>query len=256
MPVSISDFRANFKNELARASRFDVNIPVPLTLTPYITSARNLTYRCENAQLPGRTFATVEQHIGSNPTEKYPYLTTFNDIDLTFIVDGDMQEKVFFDAWLNFINPQYNYNFRYKGDYATTITVNQYDNQNQLSYSVNLYDAYPVSMNQLDLDWSNGDGLHKLVVTFAYTSWQNNSLQALGMQLLDAGIGSIVSSVGGLGGSAIAALGSGLNSLPNYIDTGVLNTGSQPGLSGTLIRNSATGELSTTNYDNGDNVIP
>jgi hypothetical protein len=209
MPGSISDFRASFTTDIAKPSKFDVNIPIPLSLIPYISSAKNLTYRCEAAQLPGRTFATVEQQIGSNPVEKYPHLTTFNDIDLTFIVDNDMSQKVFFDAWLNYINPQYNYNFRYKGDYATVITVNQYNSQNQITYSINLYDAYPVSINQLDLDWS-ADGYHKLVVTFAYTSWQNNSLQALGMELLDMGINTIVSAAGGLGGSAISGLGQGI----------------------------------------------
>ena len=61
----------------------------------------------------------------------------------------------------------------------------------QLTYSVNLYDAFPISMNQMDLDWS-GDGYHKLNITFAYTRWENNSLQALGMQLVDYGINAVV----------------------------------------------------------------
>ena len=43
----------------------------------------------------------------------------------------------------------------------------------------------------MDLDWA-GDGYHKLNVTFAYTYWQNNSLQALGMQLVDYGINAVV----------------------------------------------------------------
>lgn len=199
MAGSINDFKTTFTKDLARPNRFDVNIPVPLTLIPYVKNAKNLVYRCEHAQLPGRTLATTEQKIGSNPIEKYPYLTTYNDIDLTFIVDGDMNQKVFFDAWLNYINPTYNYNFRYKGDYTTVITVNQYDVNNQLSYSVNLFDAYPISMNQLDLDWSS-DGHHKLSVTFAYTKWENNSLQAYGMQLIDAGLAYGADLMGGLNG--------------------------------------------------------
>jgi len=117
---------------------------------------------------------------------------------------------------LNFINPNYNYNFRYKGDYVTTITVNQYNSQGELSYSVDLIDAYPVSMNQVDLDWS-ADGYVKLNVTFAYTEWKNNSLQALGMELVDAGLASISSMIGGLGGSGAGALGSAINSLPDAV---------------------------------------
>ena len=199
MAGNINDFRASFSQDVARVNRFDVAIPVPLTLTPYLSSARSLVYRCENAQLPGRTFSTMEQKT-YGPVEKYPYLSTYNDIDLTFIVDDDMSQKLFFDGWMNYINPQYNNNFRYKGDYSTIITVNQYDVTNALTYSVNLYDAYPISMNQMDVSWSD-EGFHKISVTFAYTYWQNNSLQSLGMELIDAGIGAISDAIGGLGGT-------------------------------------------------------
>jgi hypothetical protein len=216
MAGSISDFKASFQKDLARPNKFDVNIPVPLTLIPYVKNAKNLVYRCENANLPGRSLATTEQKIGSNPVEKYPYLTTYNDIQLTFMVDDDMNQKVFFDAWLNFINPTYNYNFRYKGDYSTAITINQYDVTNKISYSINLWDAYPVNVEQLDLDWA-ADGYHKLRVTFAYTYWQNNSLQAFGMQLVDAGLANVSDMIGGLGGNATGALGQDGNLLPNSL---------------------------------------
>lgn len=215
MAGSINEFKSSFTKDLARTNKFDVAIPVPLTLIPYVSSAKNLNYRCEAAQLPGRTFATLEQKT-YGPIEKMPYLNTYTDIDLTFIIDDDMNQKVFFDAWMNYINPLYNNNFRYKGDYSTVLTVNQYDVTNQLSYSVNLYDAYPVSVNQMDLDWSN-EAAHKLTVTFAYTYWQNNSLQALGMELVDAGINAVSSAIGGLNGSAVGYVQNQFNALPNKI---------------------------------------
>jgi hypothetical protein len=210
MAGTISEFKSSFSKDVARGNKFDVYIPMPPVLLPYFNSVRTLQFRCENAQLPGKTFATTEQKFGSNPIEKYPYATAFTDIDLTFIVDDDMQQKLLFDGWMNYISPVYNYNLRYKSDYTTAITVNQYNVQNELSYSVNLYDAYPIAMNQMDLDWSS-DGYHKLVVTFAYTNWQNNSLQDIGMQLLDAGIGGVanaLSSADLLGG--LQGFGSGL----------------------------------------------
>ena len=198
MAGNINEFKSSFTKDLARTNRFDVQIPIPLTLIPYVSSAKSLTYRCETAQLPGRTFATTEQKT-YGPIEKYPYLNTYGDLDLTFIVDDDMNQKVFFDAWMNYINPLYNNNMRYKGDYSTTIVINQYNVSNELTYSVNLIDAYPISINQMDLNWGD-DGYHKISVTFAYTYWQNNSLQALGMELVDVGINSVASALGGLNG--------------------------------------------------------
>jgi hypothetical protein len=40
MPSSLNDFRASFVKDLAKPNRFDVNIPVPLTLFPYRNTGR------------------------------------------------------------------------------------------------------------------------------------------------------------------------------------------------------------------------
>jgi hypothetical protein len=183
MAGSIAEFKASFNTDLARPNRFDVNIPIPIGLLPYRKIGRTLKMRCENAELPGRSISTTTMKI-YGVEEKFPYQTTYSDISLTFIVGDDMAEKKFFDAWLNWINPTINYNLKYKADYAIPLTVNQYDVKNELSYSVTMLDTFPIAVNQMDLDWSS-DGHHKLTVTFAYTSWRNNSLEALGMELLE-----------------------------------------------------------------------
>ena len=202
MAGSITNFISSFQNDLARPNRFDVNIPIPLTLIQYRNISQRLTFRCENANLPGRTISTTDQKI-YNIVEKFPNQTTYQDMDMTFIVGGDMAEKQFFDAWLELINPTTNFNFKYKGDYSTSITVNQYDINNNLTYTIELVDAYPIAVNQLDLDWSN-DGYHKLSVVFAYTYWKNNSLNNILQNALTAGIGGGISQLtkgNGLGGN-------------------------------------------------------
>ena len=147
------------------------SIPLPIKSfgEEIMDDSRTLMLRCENAQLPGRTFATTEQRT-YGPIEKHPYLVTYNDIDLTFILSDDMGTKKIFDDWLEYINPQRTNNFGYRQDYQTDLTVRQYSVSDEITYQATLYEAFPVSMNQLDLDWSN-DGYHKLTVTFAYTRW-------------------------------------------------------------------------------------
>lgn len=183
MAGSIAEFKSSFSKELARPSKFDVNIPIPLGLVPYLGTSRMLTMRCENAELPGRTIATTSMKI-YGVEEKFPYMSSYNDMSLTFIVSDDMKEKKFFDAWLNWINPNSSYNLKYKQDYSIALRINQYDVQNQVSYSVDLVDAYPIAVNGMDLNWS-ADGYHKLTVTFAYTSWRDNSLESLAMDFLE-----------------------------------------------------------------------
>lgn len=172
MPGNISEFINSFKTEVARPNRFTVEISIPNVLSSAYSSdqTRLLSLRCENAEMPGKTFMTHDQKI-YGPTEKYPYQHSYNDLNLTFIVGDDMFEKKFFDNWIESISSTATYNFRYKSDYATNIRISQYDLSNQKSYMAELRDAYPISVNQLDLDWSS-DGHHKLVVVFAYTYWE------------------------------------------------------------------------------------
>lgn len=171
MPT-IDELRSSLKKGLASPSRFDVLIPVTDSIEG-ITS-QVLSFRCESADLPGLTYATADLKMSSAPIEKYPYLVTFNEINLTFIVSDDMSEKKYFDRWLTSINPQFNnYDFDYKQNYARDITIRQYDIAGNVSYAVKLLEAFPTSMNQLDLEWST-EGYHKLAVTFAYTKWTNS----------------------------------------------------------------------------------
>ena len=194
---SLTNFINSFSSDIARTKQFDVTVPAPLPLLPYLGTARNLSFRCESTQLPSRTFATTEQKFGANPVEKHAYHSNYNDVDMTFIVSDDMKEKIFFDAWMEYINPTITFDFNYKSDYISTLTVNQYDVKNQLTYSINLIDAFPISVNQLDMDWSS-EGHHKLTIVFAYRYWQNNSIQQLGSSLLQDGISKIINTIGGL----------------------------------------------------------
>ena len=178
MAGTINEFMSSFKLDVARPSRFDVSIPVPLSLANVKTIARQLTYRCETAQLPGRSLETTVKKLGSAPVEYFPYHNNYQQAQMTFIVSDDMSEKIFFDTWMELINPTTTYNFEYKANYSTDITVTQYNLQNQPTYSCILQEAFPIDVNQLDLEWSSVDSYHRLAVVFVYKQWQNNSVAA------------------------------------------------------------------------------
>jgi len=185
MATSLRNFVSSFKTDLARPSRFDVSIPVPLSLAFYVANARNLSLRCESATIPGRMTETTVKKLGSAPIEKFPYHTNYEDVTLEFIVSGDMNEKIFFDSWMELINPTTDYNFQYKSNYAVDISINQYDLQDKLTYSAVMHEAFPIAVNQMDLNWSNTDSYHRISVVFAYKHWQNNTVSSLVKRLKD-----------------------------------------------------------------------
>lgn len=181
--ANIRNFVSSFKKELARPNRFEVFLYPPPELIPYYQGgAKQLSLRCEHAELPSRVLATADKKIGTVPVQKFPYLSTYNDTTMTFMVGGDMSEKLLFDAWLELINPSSNFNFKYKKSYTSQIVIRQFDLSGNLTYNIMLIDAFPIDVGQLDLDWSS-DGYHKLNVTFAYTYWTNTTLNNIGKNI-------------------------------------------------------------------------
>lgn len=173
---SISDFLSSFNKELARPHHFDVSVALPPALSDYKKSERVLSLRCESTELPGRSLMTTSMKI-YGVEEKFPYMSSYNDISLTFIVGDDMLEKKIFESWLNYIHPTATFNFKYKDDYARDMVITQYDLKKKMSYQVSLINAYPIAVNPLSLDWGS-DGYHKLNVTFVYDYWKSSEQKA------------------------------------------------------------------------------
>lgn len=197
---SISTFMSSFTKslELARPSRFYVEFNVPNAVLTRNANSRTkpiperLKLRCETAELPGKSFMTHDLKI-YGPTEKFPYQHQYNDLNFTFIVSGDMLEKEIFDDWMDYISPSFinpplltnspalrqfgtgTFDFKYRDEYVSSgVKIYQLDSSNEVKYTVTLEKAYPIAVNQLDLDWSS-DGHHKLNVTFAYSYWSKTA---------------------------------------------------------------------------------
>lgn len=173
MSFNISDIRNSIEaitagGGLARPCRYAVVISDPSGSG--IT--RNFTALINASELPGKGFAThTRQTYG--PARKIPYLTQYSDITMSIICTGNMAERTFFDAWQNKIcNVNSNY-FTYYDDYVAPINIYQLNEQGISTYSVQLEEAYPVTVlpQQLSYDASNQTMI--LQVVFAYHKWRN-----------------------------------------------------------------------------------
>lgn len=185
MAGSIEQFYGQISkyNDFARANRFDVSMSVPKGLTGKWSQAYmdSFSFLCESAELPGKNLATIDRRT-YGVSEKLPVQTVYQDITLTMICTDDkeygMWQKIFFEDWMQYIHPDDTYNFRYKNEYVVDFVIKQYsvlgDEQESTSnalYAVKIYEAYPINMNQLGLNWAE-DGFLRLSMTFAYTKWE------------------------------------------------------------------------------------
>ena len=176
---NINNFRSEvLARDLARPSKFEVRIYTPPILTAFSNQASVVSVFCDSANLPGMNIATRPYRI-YGPAYQRPITSDFggDGTTMVFNIDKDMMIKKFFDAWMqNIVNPK-TFNVNYSKTYTSNrIDIIQLDNNDRETYSVSLIDAFPRSMNLLDLNSSSTNQTHKLTVTFAYRKWiANNS---------------------------------------------------------------------------------
>jgi hypothetical protein len=136
-----------------------------------------LTFMCQEAELPGKSFnASDIRTYGS--FFQMPFVDVYANITLTFIVGRDMAERDFFDAWSYTIQDPETSDFNYVNEYGTTIDIYQLDefdtmDNSRFNYACRLYQAWPITIGQMKLAYSEQNSYHVLPITFTYRKWVN-----------------------------------------------------------------------------------
>lgn len=177
--LTMTDFYAiaGKEDDLAKSARFLVTINPPVKVTNTFPSGyafSDLTFLCESAELPGRgLIASDIRYYG--PSYKIPYQSQYEDTNMTFLVRDRWNERRFFDNWMELINPQNSFDFAYRNDYISTVTVFAMSdlkkgNKGQERYSWRLFEAYPILISGQQVTWAD-DNFHRLTVTFTFKKW-------------------------------------------------------------------------------------
>jgi hypothetical protein len=179
--LTMNDFRAISDNygSLVKTCRFAVRISTPnlLQTQGYAAFCNDFTYLCEIAELPGRGFMNIDiRYYG--PNHKLPFQTTYEDMNLTFLCRSDSLERQFFDDWMYHINPVNSFDFNYRDEYRSEITIYQFadysenedDNAPIATYATTIHNAYPILLNPQPMTWGDAQ-FQRLVVSFTYTHW-------------------------------------------------------------------------------------
>lgn len=137
-----------------------------------------LSFVCNNVQLPGRSLQTTSQMIYST-ARKFPYATLYDDLSLSFLCTNKMEEKKFFDTWQrNIINPV-NGILNYYDSYVGQVLITTLDDEGNPSYTCYCEEAYPVTVDPIDLSYEENDTIMRLTVRFAMRKWTSYEDQAV-----------------------------------------------------------------------------
>lgn len=168
---------ADFRNEVG----------LPLTVS------QRATMRCDNIILPNLGLLQ-EQNIrryGYGTVENVAYGINSGDVTMQFIVDSQSDILFFFEDWFDRVvnrdskggadmrsnnsKDMAPYEVGFKDNYACpAINVFVYDRSNRNVFEYNIFDAYPVNLQSINLSWGDENSLMKLNVTFAFTDFKIN----------------------------------------------------------------------------------
>lgn len=168
---SLAEFKSQVLGKgLARTNRFEVTISSPPKLASSYT--RTVSLLCEQASLPLLNVNTKSHRI-YGPAYPRPVTSEYGGegLPLTFHVDREMNVKRFFDDWIHLIINKNNFNVSYSLDYLSSIIINQLDEADNITYSVAVEDAFPRSINLMELNHAAQSQTHRLTVLFAYRKW-------------------------------------------------------------------------------------
>lgn len=177
------------RNGTLQTNKYEVRIAKPRLIANNQAIFEQMKYRAESVKIPGITFETTDsRRYGHDIRQKVTTGANFNDIGITFIEQDMNTISRFFYFWMNLIygslggNENFNLSIgnqtasrkpsaivEYKDYYSTRIEIDVFNNNGQLTMAVILEDAFPVSMGDVSLGWSDRNSLYKLNVSFAYS---------------------------------------------------------------------------------------
>lgn len=165
MVRTIDNFKSNIDN-LARPNRFTVNFFGPEGL-----SLEGL--RCDTAVLPGRNIVSQDfSEYGSY--RKFPYLVDYDggQVQFSFYCDNSFIDRAIIEAWQQSVFDA-DFNFNYYKDYIGEVEIIQLNNNNEDAVKFRLFEAYPLMIQNQQLDMATTDAIQKFQCSFAYRTWES-----------------------------------------------------------------------------------
>ena len=137
------------------------------------TKANDITLNCENIDLPGISVTTFDRRY-YGVSRKLPYGLLYGQTTGSFYLDDNYSERKFFEEWVGQVVNKTNFNISYYDDIVSTITIVGYNLNGTENLRVNLLEAYPIQISNVNFGYSNESMINKVAVEFAYKQYDFN----------------------------------------------------------------------------------
>lgn len=157
-------------------------------------------FRATIAELPSRQLQVLEDRsLNGGVARRIPTSMVYTEANMSLMLSEDMRERHFIEQWQNYViggdqgqNSIPHWRNRYYEDFATgtnidihikspSATESNYksswfglrrsaDVTSKTLYTIRLHECFPVTIGQINLDWSNDNPII-LPITFQYRYW-------------------------------------------------------------------------------------
>ena len=195
-------FRAQFEIGLGYASpnRFEVELPSlngmgradSTVVTEDTTDGEIRNMLCTAANIPGKTIETTTRQMG---IEKRAVATghALPNILLTFYLTNTYSMKNYWDLWQECVTTHRENGSMHPGyykNYVKDFVIRQYSRNARKVYSLYIKDAFPINVNQIQLNNQAQSAVGEVTVEIAYRTYATDRTVG-GLGGIDGSLGSI-----------------------------------------------------------------
>lgn len=172
---TVDQLLAQFKssNGVARANNYRVTFNGD--------DGNKLNIFCDSVTWPGRQILTSD-YMTSMKSYKRPYAFANDDVTINFILTNDWYTWNFLKKWQSSIINNIDeatgaYTVNLKRQYTKEVLIEHLDQQDKVNKSLTLFDAYPTTLNSLELSNGTENDVLRCTAVFAFENWNSNDTE-------------------------------------------------------------------------------
>lgn len=158
---SFFDFSSDIRRSgILQSSRFVVTFKLPQFLAEAYKVASNgvdinksLSFRCSNISIPGRSYSTLPYRF-HGPARNMAYEQIFaGELEMTFILSGQLEERKFFENWMDLISSRQTYKMAYYDSYISDMEIHALNTGGEAVYGLELLEVYPRRLSDISMSY-------------------------------------------------------------------------------------------------------
>lgn len=180
MSFRVDDLKAELVRGFgpARSNRYRLLLPA----LDYEATPETMNILCDSVNMPGRQILTNERFTDMK-ARKVAYGFASEDIEVSFILTNDWAPWNYLYNWhqrvIGNVTELNNFQVNFKDEYTRDIEIEHlnYSNQNvsQVAKKVVLLNAYPTTVNAIELSNSSENEIIRVSASFSYDNWRRDA---------------------------------------------------------------------------------